>query len=234
MMQKQEKALVIPMENDLSFALSNSISEEIGNIATDILEIGLDSILDDGLLKEVPILSTAVNVFKIGKSVVERHYLKKLAAFISQLNKGIVDEKQRDYYKNTVKDHPRKRDEELEYILIIIDRYIHADKAKKLAKLYLSYLDKEIDWETFTKCSEILDRLLPGDYQELSLGFWPNLSDSEVSDSLLRLVSLGLVISHNKSAEVDNTVGKLIVPDSTVKDYELTRFGNAFYWSLID
>ena len=234
MMRKRERTMVIPMENDLSLALSNSISEEVGTIATDILEIGLDSIMDDGLLKEVPILSTAVSAFKIGKSVIERHYVQKLAAFISQMNKGIVDEKQRDYYKSTVKDNPKKRDKELEYILIIIDRYIHADKAKKLAKLYLSYLNNEIDWETFTKSSEILDRLLPGDYQELSLGFWPNLSDSEVSDSLLRLVSLGLVISHNKGAEVDNTVGKLIVPDSTVNDYELTRFGNAFYCSLID
>ena len=41
------------LENNLSIALSNSISDEAGAVATDLLEVGLDAILDDGMLKDV-------------------------------------------------------------------------------------------------------------------------------------------------------------------------------------
>ena len=216
------------MENNLSTALSNSISNEVETTATALLEVGLDSIMDDGLIKEVPILSTAISLYKIGSSIKERHQVKKLASFVMALNNGITDEETQKYYRDAVKDNPKRRDQELEYILILIDRYIHSDKAEMLAKLYLNYLNGSIDWNTFSKASEVLDRMLPGDFQELENRFWLDLDDLYVSDSLLRLVSLGLVISHNKGTHVANTVGTLIIPDSTIKDYELTEFGSAF------
>ena len=220
------------MDKNLSRALSESLSDEVSSLSTDLFEVGLDAVMDDGILKEVPILATAVSLYKIGNSLKERHYIKKLASFIALLNSGITNEKEREYYKSKVKDNPAVRDKELEYILILIDRYIHFDKAKKLAKLYLDYLDESIDWETFSKASEVLDRLLPGDFQELKKCFWNDLDDSNVSDALLRLVSLGLVISHNKGAHVENTSEMLVFPDSTVKDYELTIFGQTFLWCL--
>lgn len=214
------------MDTELSLALSNSISEKVGSVATDLLEIGLDAVLEDGVLKEIPILSTMVSLFKIGNSVKERHDVRKLAAFVAALNNGIIDEEKRDYYKKIVRDNPAKRDKELEHILIIINRYVHINKAELLAKFYLAYLDEEIDWNSFSKAAEILDRLLPGDFQELENNSWSDLNDSDVSDSLLRLISLGLVITHSKAVNV--VAGTLVIPDAEIKDYELTIFGSMF------
>lgn len=196
------------MENNLSLALSDSISDEVGAVATDLLEVGLDAIMDDGLLKEVPVISTAVSLYKIGNSIKERHQLKKLASFVVALNNGIADEEKRAHYKNTVKDDPKRRDKELEYIVILIDRYIHSSKAALLAKLFLAYLDERISWVEFTKYAEVLDRLLPGDL-ELLLGTFPQVfHQDKIGDSAFRVSALGLISpTENNSLFVEDGRG---------------------------
>ena len=182
------------MDNNLSLALSDSISEGAGSVATELLEVGLDSILDDGLLKEIPILSTAVSLYKIGHGVKERHYVKKLAAFISAVNNGIVDEDRREFYRSKIVEDVAKRDRELEYLLLMIDRYIHSDKSEMLAKLYLKYLDEKIDWTELTRYAETIDRFLPGDYNVLSSEITGRYFASSVDlDAFQRLSALGLL-----------------------------------------
>ena len=51
-------------------------------IAIDYMEMGLDSVMEDGLLKDVPIVSTVVALYKVGNSFKERHNLKKLYIFL--------------------------------------------------------------------------------------------------------------------------------------------------------
>ena len=206
------------MEHDLSIALSDSISKEATSLTTDFLEIGLDAVMDDGILKEIPILSTAVGLYKIGHSLKERHYIKKLIAFIDALNKGVADEEKREYYKSKVKDDPKRRNKELEYILLLIDRYIQTDKAQYLAIAYLNYLDNYIQWDKFVKATEILDRLFLDDLDEMYSQSWLVINDSWMPDSLARLIGLGL-------AYVD-TNQRMTTYDDSAKRYYLTSFGN--------
>lgn len=217
------------MDTDLHLALCNSISAETQSVVAELMEAGLDSVMDDGLLQEVPILSVAVSLYKIGHSVKERHYVRKLAAFIDALNKGIIDEEKREYYKQAVMDDPKRRDKELEYILILIDRYIHSDKANMLACFYLSYLDGRLSWLEFTKSAEMTDRLLPGDMAELRVGEYKEISVDNVPDSLLRMEGLGLFVSHSQGVTI-NEIGEagLNIPDAKIKRYELTAFGRKF------
>ena len=80
------------MKTNLSLALSNSVSKEAQSIASDLLEVGLDTILDNDIIREIPLLSTAVSIYRIGKSIKERHYIQKLITFVSEMNKGIANE----------------------------------------------------------------------------------------------------------------------------------------------
>ena len=73
------------MEYNLSLALCDSMSNEAKTIATSLLEVGLDAVMDDGILKEVPILSTAVSLYKIGTSIKERHQVKILRLLLWDL-----------------------------------------------------------------------------------------------------------------------------------------------------
>ncbi len=54
---------------------SCALSDEVFNAGSDLLEAGLDSIMEDGLLKEIPVISSAVSLFKIGNDIRRRLFM---------------------------------------------------------------------------------------------------------------------------------------------------------------
>lgn len=215
----------------LPSAMQESITEETSDILSNIAEIGLDAIMNDGFLREVPILSTAVSLFKIGNSLRERHYIKKLASFVLALNNGIADDRAREYYRQKVTDDPKSRYKELEYILILIDRYLHANKPSLLAKLYLSYLDDFITWHDFTKYAEVVDRFLPGDCETLLSADNYKTERDKNTDSIQRLIALGLVIEGFRTMAEQKEDGAVYLDspeliEKNERNYTRTEFGN--------
>ena len=51
------------------------------NVISDYLEIGIDSLMNEGILKELPIVNTIVGVLKVGKNVHDRNLLKQTLTF---------------------------------------------------------------------------------------------------------------------------------------------------------
>lgn len=181
-------------DQSLALSFGNSLTEEASGIVGEYAELGLDALIEDGLFKDIPIVSTAVAVYRIGKSIRERHHIAKLIAFLNEINKGIADEEKRQNYRKKFAANEEYRNQELEYILILIDRYISFDKPAMLAKLYLAYLDEKILWEEFTMYAEVIDRFLLLDCRTLTSeasSFHTNRNIG--AESILRLVALGLM-----------------------------------------
>lgn len=149
--------------NSIAISFGNSLSGDIAGCIQEYAEIGLDAITEDGMLKDIPIVSTAVALYKIGNSIRDRHNFKKLVAFLNGINVGIWNENERQIYINEFCNDYKYRNQELEYILVLVDRYISYDKPQLLSKLYLAYLRRFIYWAQFTMYAEIIDRFLPGD-----------------------------------------------------------------------
>lgn len=181
-------------ENSLSVALGDSIKEEVGACISDLTEVGLDAIMDDGILKDIPIVSTTVALYKIGNSIRERHHLKKLIIFLQEINKGIANEQKRAWYQQKFKSNEKFRNKEIEYLLVLIDRYISYDKPQLLAKLYMAYLDGIIIWEELTMYAEVIDRFLLLDCGTLISCDGRTIVHRNIGgESVLRLVALGLM-----------------------------------------
>ena len=213
---------------DLACSLSQSIGDNTVSILSDIAEVGLDSLLNDGLLKDIPFVSTAVSIYHIGHHVSELHHLKKLAVFIDEINNNIVDEGKRKEYILKLSSHSKKMNNELEYVLVLINRYLDYYKPRLLAKLYLSYLDKRISWVEFTEYSEVIDRLLYSDFYSLCEfmfhgGVEINKCAIDVS-SALRLQSVGFVEQQSGIHWQDLSQSK----PSVDFDYSITEFGRTF------
>lgn len=128
-------------EKSLSLSFGDSLTKEISDCVGKFVEVGIDSIMEDGLLKDIPFISTAISIYRIGKSVQECHHIKKLASFLEEIQNEVVDEADRQKYRKKFQGNKAFRDQELEYVLILIDRYIGYEKPQMLAKLYLAYLD---------------------------------------------------------------------------------------------
>ena len=214
-------------EQSLSLSFGNSLTEEVSGIAGEYVELGLDALSEDGLFKELPFISSVMAVYRIGKSIRERHHVAKLISFLNEINKGIGDEEKRQKYRDKFASNEKFRNQELEYILILIDRYISFDKPQMLAKLYLAYLDGTIIWEEFTMFAEIVDRFLPGDITilyEYSRDTIDTRAVEPVIDRIQRLISVGLLTEKIKTVNFYDGYGnKSSVID--MEGYSLTRFG---------
>lgn len=221
---------------DLPSALCDSITDEAGSAVADILEVGLDSVFEDSLLKDVPLLSTAISLYKIGYSFKERHYLKKLAEFVHAMNNGLAKDAQVKRVKDRILHDQKKSNKELEYILLLVDRYISRGKPTIIAKLYLSYLDNKLSWEEFTMYSEITDQLFINDLDFLRKE--ENQIIREVSsDAALRLTSMGLLFEDKDKPKFNLKEDGHLYGETNANDNEKifsrTTFGTK-YIEIID
>jgi len=105
--------------------------------------------------------------------------------------------------------------------LILVGRYIGEYKPRLLAKLYLSYLQGEVQWLEFTQYAEIIDRFLPGDFEALKSAF-SGKDYTYPSGSGPRLQSMGLVIA--EPSRVGINLGSITVRSSGIK-HSFTEFG---------
>lgn len=119
----------------------------------------------------------------------------------------MAKDEQREYYKQKVIDDTKKRNKELEYILILIDRYLLEDKTVFLAKIYLAYLDETIKWEEFVTFSSVIDMLMPKDYTVLKSSYTYHIRHDNNTDSILRLAGLGLIMKDpHSSIKIDHEI----------------------------
>lgn len=213
-------------EDNLSFSMSQSITEECSELVSSIAEVTLDSVLEDGLLKDVPIIASVISIYKLGNSLRERHEILKLYHFVKSLNNGMQDEQQREKYILNFQNDQKSRNKELAYLMVVLDKYINLDKPQMLAKTYLSYLNGKITWEEVMKYSEVIDRLLPGDVELLAVGMRENVNYQNVDDGILRLVALGLMVSFPDKTEYNNHT--IAIADGRDQNYMWTKFGETF------
>ncbi len=211
---------------DLSRQFSESITKECADFFEPIAEVVFDSLLDEETVQKIPFVSSVVSAFHLGKMARERYATLKLYSFIGNFNKGICDERQRDKYISIFQNDTTRRNRELTYLLIILDRYIDWNKPQLLAKTYLAYLHETITWVDFMKYAEIIDRLLPGDLELLKEGMKQNVDYQDVGDGTLRLVSLGLMVPFPDTSRVEGTT--LVLANGNVQSYMWTKFGEIF------
>lgn len=198
----------VMQENTLSVSFADSLNDNVVNVVGDAIEVGLDAIVDDGILKEIPLVSTVISIYKIGDSIKERHNLKKLAVFIQEINQAIVSEEQKEEYRNKFRENENFRNNQLKYILVLIDRYITYDKPQMLAKLFLAYLDGRIVWEELVMYAEVIDRFLLLDHGTLVADSNRFIVHRNIGgESILRLVALGLMTEESKPSAFKETGG---------------------------
>ena len=183
-------------KENLVVSLEDSLTENLFDTVADLTEVGLDAVMDDGVLKEIPLLSTVAGIYKIGHTIKERHTIKQLALFVTELNNGCVDKNKKNRILEKLNGNQQQSKQEIEYILVVLDSYLEYEKPKMLAKLYMAYLEQRIDWTQFSMYAALLKTLL---LQDIKLLTSHNFKESPLvcmqmeSAGWLRLLSAGFV-----------------------------------------
>lgn len=126
------------------------------DLAEPFVEIAIDKLLDDDLLKDVPIVGVVKSIFKSAQNVRDYFFMKRLSMFLFELHNQNAEEINDLILKfNKSKDRERTIDK----LIIVIERLDDFDKAKMMAYAFDAYLKSKIDRETLTRFWHIIDRV---------------------------------------------------------------------------
>lgn len=76
--------------------------DTLSETAQDLLEIRIDTIFEDGMLKDIPIVGTVVSLCKFSLNLRERNLLKQTIAFIQAFNNGTINEEALLKYRENI------------------------------------------------------------------------------------------------------------------------------------
>jgi len=127
--------------------------------AKDFAEIGLDAIISDASIKEIPVIGTIISIFKIGKSIKERHFIRKLLIFLQDFKRGTHNDNERMQLMLKLNESNRFKNKVMDNVVSFIDRFDHEIKSSILAHLLIAYLSENISWSDFIDFEASVDRM---------------------------------------------------------------------------
>lgn len=199
---------IIPSMKDTLF---NPVSENMKDSLIEIAELGLDAVLRDGVLKDIPILGTIAALCKTGVALQERNLIRQTAVFITSFNDGTIPQEKLIEYRQALESNPKKAEKELGRVMLLLERILEEKQSHILGRFYNAYVRGALTWGKFVELSEVNLRMFLSDYKELeSINRKPIEQREDVSDRRLykiqRLESLGLVMENSTRLFEGNTL----------------------------
>ena len=193
----------------LSNALENALKDsDLQSVTTDFAETFTDSLLNEGILRDIPILGTIIGLTKATFNLNERLLLKKLIYFLSELQDISVEKRLKLILsiENSEK-HKIKVGEKLLYIIDKCDDHI---TAKYVATLFSSFLNEKITYQDFLRGSTIIQKLFLQDLEQFIATDYKQLErnipqwDSGLSDFENSLITVGICASYDNPFSVED------------------------------
>jgi hypothetical protein len=127
-------------------------------------EVIVDALSDDGVLKEIPVIGTAVKVCKAIDTIRDRLFVAKLKRFLF----GLGDEvKFVAKLRKKIAQSPEQAQKVGETLLMVLERITDIDKADLLAIFFYAYTDEFITSEEFRRIAQSIDMALIDDLHKL-------------------------------------------------------------------
>lgn len=193
--------------DELTQDFEKSLFRESADTIGDYLELGIDSFVNDGVLKDLPIVNTIVAVLKVGKNIYDRNLLKQTLTFINEFNSNNISEEKIKKYKEQIEKDSKKCEEELNRVILLLNKFIDKEKSILLAKVFKAYVNEIINWKEFCEYSEVIDRLFLQDLELLKEIYYKKVNITKGRDDMFRverLNSLGVIALTMASMSISN------------------------------
>ena len=219
--------------NQFLSALTETINEaELQHITTDIAEAIGDSFLNDGILKDIPIIGTILGITKGTLNIRDKLFLKKMIYFLSQLAGIPHAERQKQIQKiEASKEYKTKVGEKL---LFILEKSEDAQKAEITGKLFKAFLQEVISYDLFLKCCNAVQNLYISDITEFVQTKKGTMdvdkSSQFISTGLMKLVFVPSKLS--ESINMDRDLGNEYSLDPGITFTLITPIGIALKKAL--
>jgi hypothetical protein len=144
------------------------------DIVSENAEVALDLLLEDGVLKDIPILGNIVKILRMQGDISNILYAKKLEAFLSSLSKG-------EYEKIKMDEIDKENLERIGLDLVfIIDKINSIDKSKWVAQAVIGLANKKYNFDTFERLIYAINNFSPTLKSTLDIYYKPK----ELADNI--------------------------------------------------
>jgi hypothetical protein len=134
------------------------------NISIGFAETITDSMLADGFLKDIPIVSTIVGLSKGTVRITDLLFLKKIVSFLYEQEN--ISKKDRKEMIDKIDSSEKYRVKVGEKLLYIIDKCDDYESSQYISKLFAGFINNEIDYPDFLRASKIIEKIYIGDLKK--------------------------------------------------------------------
>lgn len=147
-----EELPAIPLEDALieTIASANAL-----DLLSDVGEVGIDRLLMEGPLHDVPILGGIVKTAKLGIAIRDRTFAKKVLRFLFQLQS--VPHEEREAFAEKMSDADL-RERVGDQLILSLDRLDDAEKANLLGLMFRAYVRDRVSYQEFNRLAAAIDR----------------------------------------------------------------------------
>lgn len=144
----EEKPMVPAPRTSRSLAveLMNTLKDPARNAFIEGAELVLDMSLDEGVLRDIPIVGQMAGLGRSLMSIPDRLFVLKLRRFVSELD-GVPERKKKAFLETMERDGVFEKVGEK--VLMIVDQLDDADKASLAGYVFRAYVTGRIDKDQF-------------------------------------------------------------------------------------
>ncbi|CAG5082635.1 hypothetical protein [Parvicella tangerina] len=167
--------------NNISNSFEQTIKDsDLQNVSIELSEVVLDSVLKDGILKDIPILGTIVGLGKTSVKVTDILFLKKVVSFLFEIK--TIDPEERKKMINKIDSSQDFKLKVGEKLLFIIDKCDDHENAKYVSMFFAGFLEGEIVYSQFLRGAKMIQQVYTGDLIDFIKDSRDVLDNDEVGD----------------------------------------------------
>jgi len=145
--------------NKLSSSFENTLKDsDLQNVTIGLAEVFADSLMEDGIARDIPIIGTVIGLGKTSIGIKEILFLKKIIYFISEIKN--ISTAKRHRMIDRIDKSGKFRTKVGEKLLYIIDKCEDHEKSQIVAYLFSAFLSEKITYNEFLRASHIIDQVI--------------------------------------------------------------------------
>ncbi len=213
--------------------LSEKLSEDVEGGLLECIKTVIDKICEvtgNEIVSKLPIANFALAVIHTIEGVHNKNLVKQTFAFLENFNNQQISTEKLQKYRKRFLYNDKKQKEELERVLLYLERNIEVEKSKLLTNFFVSYINEEINWDRFCEFATVIDRMYVSDLKTLYEIYKGNENKDVTvvtyeSHQIGRLISNGLLSNYSGAITVQEMSGK---QSGVRRIYEKNPFGEKF------
>lgn len=142
---------------------------DLPSLSKDFAEVAIDGVLDDGVLRDLPLVGAVVGVIKFGNSINKHLSAKKIYKFLFEIHK--IPQEDRIKKIDEINNSKKYQSSVGEMIFELLDRIESDGKPEIIGKMFAAVIEEKIDFTDYLKCAHIVKNFFYYDLVTLKNGY---------------------------------------------------------------